>query len=126
MDRQEYTDETYSQPHVPPATAPAIDPKASPLDAATLAFDNGDSDASGTNEASVDRGREDAGIAPGDTPDEIVPDQGDTANPASPDEIGTEQPDVDNPGQGPDEIEPQHDDTASPSGIPGETLLPPD
>jgi hypothetical protein len=109
MDRQEYTDESYSQPHVPPATAPAIDPNASPLDAATLAFENGDSDASGTNEASVDRGDEDAGISPSDTPDEIVPDQGDTAEPASP-----------------AEIEPQQDDTVSPSGIPGETLLPPD
>jgi len=118
MDRDQYTNDNYSQPHVPPATPPAIDPNVAPLDAAELARDNGDSDASGTREASVDRGDEDAGISPADTPDEIVPDEGDLTDPSAPDEVS--------PGQSPAEVEPQPGDTDAPGQIPGETLLPPD
>ena len=82
MNRDQYTDEDYGQPHVPPTTAPTIDPKAEPLEAAELARDDGDSDSPGSSEASADRGDEDADIAPGNTPDEIEPLPGDRDMPA--------------------------------------------
>jgi len=111
MDRDNYTDETYTTPHVPPATPPVIDSHASAFDASHLANDNGDSDYSGTNEAGVDRGGEDDDIAPAETPDEIVPDDGDIVEPVMPDEVGE-------PGGG--------DDFAEPGATPLETPLPPD
>ncbi len=101
MDRQDYTDESYERAHLPPATPPTIDPNADPLSAAELANDNGDSDYPGRP------GDDD--ITPGDTPDEIVPDDGDPVEPTSPDEISIERGDHDNPG-----------------ATPPETLLPPD
>ena len=121
MDRENYTDESYAKPHVPPATAPVIDAQAEPRDAAELAHDSGDSDYPGTREASVERGTEDQAlysgprdgnvehgegdeeIAPGDSPDELVPDEGDLARPTSPDEIEVEEGDTVNPGKVPDE-----------------------
>ena len=126
MDRDQYTDESYFTPHVPPTTAPAIDPNAEPLDAAELARDDGDSDASGSHEASVNRADKDADIAPGKTPDEIVPDEGDITEPTAPSEIEIEREDVDMPGQGPDEVEPQPDDTDMPVNMAGGTLPAPD
>ena len=110
MDRDQYTDADYTKPHVPPATSPMIDGHASRVDAAELANDNGDSDYPGTREASVDRGEEDADIAPGDVPDEIPPDQGDTIEPVIPDEVA--------PGKG--------GDSDNPGRVPGETPPPPD
>jgi len=118
MDRDQYSDETYTQPHVPPATAPVIDSRADPRDAITLANDNGDSDYSGTNQSDVDRGGEDDGISPADTPDEIVPDGGDEVEPPQPDEFEPQEGDIDEPGEG--------GDTVRPGATPAETLLPPD
>jgi hypothetical protein len=118
MDRDQYTDESYSQPHVPPATPPVIDTHASAHDAATLANDNGDSDYAGSRIASVDRGDEDEGISPADVPDEIVPNEGDIVEPAEPDQIDTERPD--------DIGQPGGDDMAEPGRTPLETPLPPD
>jgi hypothetical protein len=118
MDRDQYTDESYAQPHVPPATPPVIDSAASGFDAAVLANDNGDSDYSGTHEASVDRGDEDEGISPADVPDEIVPDEGDVVEPSGPAEIEIEREgDIDQPGG---------DDMDEPGRTPLETPLPPD
>ena len=104
------TDESYTQPNIPPATPPVIDPAASPEDAARLADVSGDSDRSGTRIASVDRGGEDEEIAPGDTPAEIAPDQGDVVEPAQPDEV---RPD-------------QGGDIVQPGAVPDGTELPPD
>ena len=135
MDRNDYTDETYAKPHVPPATAPVIDSRAHPRDAAERAKDDGDSDRSGTNEASVDRGREDealfdhgAGrdarqggdqIQPGKQPDEIVPGEGDNDVPGrTPDEVRPGQGDFDRPDRAPAETPPQ------PGTTPGETPPP--
>ena len=126
MDRDEYTDESYARPHVPPGTAPVIDSRADPRDAAERAKDDGDSDYSGTNEASVDRGREDEALfdhganrgigsggdqaEPGKQPDEIVPDEGDIDVPGrTPDEVGPGQGDFDRPGRTPAETPPQPD-----------------
>jgi len=118
MDRDQYSDETYTQPHVPPATAPVIDSGADPRDAIELANDNGDSDYSGTNKSDVDRGGEDQGISPADTPDEVVPDGGDQVEPAQPDEVEFEEGDQVDPAEGGDDVQP--------GATPAETLLPPD
>ncbi|RKF21069.1 hypothetical protein D6851_09020 [Altericroceibacterium spongiae] len=88
MDRNDYSEKDYHEPHVPPATPPAIDPHADPEEAAKLAMDNGDSDYPGSHEASFDRTLEDDNINPGDHPDEIRPDKGDTIRPKAPDEVG--------------------------------------
>lgn len=109
MDRDDYSDVTHEKAHLPPANPPTIDPDAEPLSAAELANDNGGSDYPGLVAAN-DRGR--AGredITPGETPDEIVPDEGDVIEPTSPDEIDIEQGDIDEP-----------------AAAPPETLLPPD
>lgn len=130
MDRSDYTDADYAQPHVPPATPPVIDPNASAEDAATLAMDNGDSHAPGSQPAHFHRGREDDylfdgggdggdTIEPGEQPDEIVPDEGDTDVPdRAPDEVSPGQGDFDRPDSAPVEMPPQ------PGSTPGETPPP--
>jgi len=118
MDRTAYADADYRQPNVPPATPPVIDPNASADDAATLANDNGDSDAPGSQPAHFNRGREDEGLFdgggdrdnPGEQPDEIVPDQGDT----------------DVPDRTPDEVAPDQGDFYQPDSAPTEMPSPPD
>ena len=78
------TADSYDTPDTPPATPPTIDPDADPVSAAELAEDRaGDTD------------------EPGQTPDEIVPDEGDLTNPTHPDEIEIEQGDTDEPGKVP-------------------------
>lgn len=127
MDRSDYTDADYRQPHVPPATPPTIDPNADAEDAAELALDNGDSDAPGSQPAHFNRGREDevtydhgneghltAGsggdrINPGRQPDEVNPGQGDTVPDRTPDEVAPGQGDFDRPDSTPIETPPQPD-----------------
>lgn len=137
MDRENYTDAGYRQPHVPPATPPVIAENADPEDAARLAFDDGDSDAPGSQPAHFVRGREDE-VAydhgneghllsggggdrdnPGEQPDEIVPNDPDTDQPdEAPDEVAPGQGDFDQPGNVPVETPPQ------PGTTPGETPPP--
>jgi len=119
MDRDDYTDESYTQPHVPPATPPVIDADADPDDAATLAMANGDSDSSGSHTYGFPRGAEDRELQGGGIPDELDPDRGgDTVEPQSPDEIDPGQGDTDEPGATPAETEP--------ATTPAETPMPPD
>ena len=119
MDRDDYTDETYTQPHVPPATPPVIDANADPDDAATLAMANGDSDSPGSRPGSFPRGAEDEELQPGQTPDEFDPDGGgDTIEPQSPDEVVPDGGDTVEPGATPDETQP--------ASTPVETPMPPD
>ncbi len=137
MDRSDYADADYRQPHVPPATPPVIDSNADANDAATLALDDGDSHAPGSQPAHFQRGREDEALFdhcnegrqmaggggdrdfPGEQPDEIVPDQGDTDVPErTPDEVSPDQGDFDRPGSSPVELPPQ------PGSTPGETPPP--
>lgn len=118
MDRDDYTDASYTRPHVPPTTAPAIDRNAVPHDAAAWAKNDGDSDYPGTHEASVRGGGKDANVAPGQGPAEIVPDGGDRIEPAQPDEISPAQPDEITPDRG--------GDTAAPGRAPEGTPPPPD
>ena len=119
MGREDYTDETYTQPHVPPATPPVIDANADPDDAATLAMANGDSDSSGSRAYAFPRGAEDEEIQPDGAPDEVDPGEGgDTINPQAPDEIDPGQGDTVEPGATPAETEP--------ASIPAETPMPPD
>lgn len=140
MDRSRYADPDYRQPHVPPATPPVIDSNADPADAATLAMDNGDSDAPGSRPARFNRRREDAvaydhggeghllsggagrdRIDPGQQPDEIVPDRGgDDVPDPSPDEVAPGQGDFDRPDSSPVENPPP------PDAAPAETPPPPD
>lgn len=118
MDRDDYTDESYTQPHIPPATPPVIDPQADAGDAATLAMVNGDSDYPGTRSSSFPRGAEDEELQPGNSPDELDPDDGgDTVEPQSPDELDPGGGDTIEPDAVPDEISPAE---------PAETDLPPD
>ncbi len=117
MNPEEYADESYTQPHVPPATAPVIDGQADACDAATLANDNGDSDYSYSRLSDVDRGGEDDDVAPGDTPDEIVPDDGDIVEPVIPDEITPDEGDI---------VVPDGGDIIEPGSVPHETPMPPD
>lgn len=125
MNRQDYTDADYRQPHVPPGTPPVIDSNADASDAATRMKDDGDSDAPGSRPAHFNRSREDealfdrgaeghlqAGggdrIDPGHQPDEIVPDQGDVDEPdRSPDEVAPGQGDFYRPDSSPVESPPQ-------------------
>lgn len=126
MNREEYTDESYARPHVPPGTAPVIDARADPREAAELAKADGDSDYPGSHEASVNRGREDEAlfdhggqrgtrsggdqVEPGEQPDEIVPDEGDNDVPGgTPDEVGPGQGDFDRPDRAPPETPPLPD-----------------
>ena len=130
MDRTDYTDADYRQPHVPPATPPVIDSNASADDAARLALDNGDSNAPGSQPAHFNRSREDDMLFadtsaggdrdfPGEQPDEIVPDQGDTDVPErTPDEVAPDQGDFDRPDSSPSELPPQ------PGTAPMETPVP--
>jgi hypothetical protein len=135
MDRSEYTNADYDQPHVPPATPPVIDSNASASDAARLADDDGDSDAPGSRPAHLDRSKEDevdfdhgaqghlnAGgdrDELGQQPDEIVPGQGDNDVPSeSPDEFAPGQGDFAEPDSAPSEVPPQ------PGSTPGETPPP--
>ena len=111
MDRNDYSEKDYREPHVPPSTPPGIDPHADPAEAATLAMDNGDSDYPGSHEASFDRTMEDDSIKPGDTPDEITPEQ--------PDEVKPKKGDVIEPGKSGDEKPPTAPSTP-------EINLPPD
>ena len=138
MDRSDYADADYRQPHVPPATPPVIDPNADAQDAATLAMDDGDSHAPGSQPAHFHRGREDEALFdrnnveqpasdggdrdfPGEQPDEIVPDEGDGYEPGStPDEVSPDQGDFDRPDSSPVEMPPQ------PDTGPIETPPPPD
>jgi hypothetical protein len=128
MDRTAYADADYRQPHVPPATPPVIDANADAAEAATLAMDDGDSDAPGSQPAHFNRSREDE-VAfdhgneghllsgqggdrdyPGQQPDEIVPGQGDTEVPErTPDEVAPDQGDFDRPDSSPIESPPQPD-----------------
>jgi len=134
MDRDDYTDPSYTQPHVPPATPPVIDHNADARDAATRAMRNGDSDSSGSRPGSFPRGAEDEELQrhdaahesePGEggdtidpqSPDELDPDGGDSIDPQSPDEFDPDGGDIVEPGATPGEIEP---------AAPPETLLPPD
>ena len=111
------TADEYSNPHLPPSTPPVIDPNAEPVSAAELSGDRGDAEVDGEAMSSFDRSAEDAAIGagggdtdqPGKTPDEIVPDEGDTTRPTAPDEIEIERPDTDNPGQAPMETPPPPD-----------------
>jgi hypothetical protein len=119
MDRTDYADTDYRQPHVPPATPPVIDSNASAEDAATLALDDGDSDAPGSQPAHFNREREDEAIFgepggdrdfPGEQPDEVVPGQGDSDWPErTPDEVAPGQGDFDRPDSSPQEMPPQPD-----------------
>ncbi|HYC82480.1 MAG TPA: hypothetical protein VEB68_11685 [Croceibacterium sp.] len=127
MDRSDYTDADYRQPHVPPTTPPVIDSNASAGDAATLALADGDSDAPGSQPAHFNRGREDETLFdhgnaghlqsgggdrdfPGEQPDEIVPGQGDDDWPErTPDEVAPGQGDFDRPDSAPQELPPQPD-----------------
>ena len=118
MDRSEYTDTDYRHSHVPPSTPPVIDENADANDAATLALDNGDSHAPGSQPAHFNRGREDEALFdgggdrdfPGEQPDEIVPGQGDTDVPErTPDEVSPDQGDFDRPDSSPVELPPQPD-----------------
>ena len=135
MDRSDYTDADYSQPHVPPSTPPVIDSNADAHDAATLAMDSGDSDSPGSQPAHFDRGREDdvlfgqrEGSAfagggdrdyPGQQPDEVGPGFGDSDMPGrTPDEVAPGQGDFDRPDSAPSEMPPQ------PGSTPGETPPP--
>ena len=127
MERSEYTNAEYDRPNVPPATPPVIDSSADPLEAATLADDDGDSDSSGSHPAHLERSLEDAQlfdggdtIEPGQQPDEVSPgDGGDTVEPsATPDEVSPGQGDVDVPDSSPVESPPQ------PGATPGETPPP--
>jgi len=119
MDRDDYTDETYTQPHVPPATPPVIDANADAGDAATLAMASGDSDYPGSRPGSFPRGGEDEELQPGKTPDELMPDQGgDTIDPQAPDEFDPGEGDTVEPGATPAETEP--------ASTPAETPMPPD
>jgi hypothetical protein len=119
MDRDDYTDATYTQPHVPPATPPVIDADADANDAATLAMANGDSDYSGSRAYRFPRGEEDEELQHGGEPDEVEPDEGgDTINPQSPDEVVPDDGDTVEPGATPDEAEP--------GSTPVETPMPPD
>jgi len=135
MDRSEYTNAGYDQPHVPPATPPVIDSAADAGDAATLADADGDSDASGSRPAHLDRSAEDAvdfdhgaqahlqsggdRYNPGRQPDEVGPGQDDIAQPGrTPDEVAPDQGDFDSPGSTPAEMPPQ------PGSTPGETPAP--
>jgi hypothetical protein len=138
MDRSDYTDAGYRQPHVPPATPPVIDSNADPDDAATLAMDDGDSHAPGSQPAHFNRGREDEALFdrgseehlasnggdrdyPGDQPDEVVPGEGDDYEPGgTPDEVSPDQGDFDRPDSSPIELPPQ------PDTGPIETPPPPD
>ena len=119
MDRHDYTDESYTQPHVPPATPPVIEANADPEDAATLAMVNGDSDSPGSPPYEFPRGGEDEELQPGGTPDELTPDEGgDTINPQAPDEVIPDGGDTVEPGATPDETQPD--------STPIETPMPPD
>jgi hypothetical protein len=134
MERSDYTNADYDQPHVPPATPPVIDSNADAGDAATLADDDGDSDAPGSKPAHFDRSREDevdfdngaqghlqSGGEPGERPDEVVPGQGDNDQPGqAPDEFTPGQGDTDMPDSAPSEV------PAQPDTMPLETPLPPD
>lgn len=117
MDRANYTDQDYRQPHVPPGTPPVVDPNADPRDAARLTMVNGDSDSPGSRPGSFPRGKEDEELQPGGAPDEVTPDGGDVIEPGAPDEIEGEPGDTTEPGATPDEAEP---------APPPETPPPPD
>ena len=117
MDRDDYTDKDYRQPHVPPATPPVIDSHTDPADAATLTMPSGDRDSPGSRPGSFPRGQEDEELQPGGPPDEVPPDDGDIIEPGAPDEIETERGDTAEPGATPDEAEP---------APPPETPPPPD
>ena len=136
MDRDAYTNASYDQPHVPPATPPVIDSAADANEAASLAMASGDSDSPGSHPAQFDRSREDAvdfdhgGAAhlqsgggstynPGKQPDEVGPGEGDSDQPGrTPDEVAPGQGDFDTPDKAPAELPPQ------PGSTPGETPPP--
>ncbi len=119
MDRTAYTDVSYIQPHIPPATPPVIDHNADAGDAAILAMANGDSDSPGSRPSSFQRGAEDVELQPGAGPDEVDPDGGgDIVEPQSPDEFDPDGGDIVEPGATPIE--------APPPENPAETPMPPD
>lgn len=122
MDRSDYTNADYDQPHVPPATPPVIDSNADAGDAARLADDDGDSDAPGSRPAHLDRSLEDEELFPGGSPDELQPGKGgDWDEPGqTPDEVAPGQGDTDMPDSSPSEV------PAQPDTQPLETPLPPD
>jgi hypothetical protein len=145
MTSNAYAEADYGQPHIPPATPPAIDPGASAEDAATLPDDQGDSDAPGSRIAGFDRTAEDRNLFdgsrdgslsggggnggdrdyPGQQPDEVAPEPGDNDVPGqTPDEVAPDQGDFDQPDSSPIESPPlpgTGSDTA-----PFETPMPPD
>ena len=124
--QSQYSDASYRQPHVPPATPPVIDSNADSREAAELAIANGDSHAPGSQPAHFERGGEDEALFdhgrdrridaggdrdyPGEQPDEIVPGQGDPGVPeGTPDEVAPGQGDFDRPDSSPIESPPQPD-----------------
>jgi hypothetical protein len=126
MDRQDYTDADYRQPHVPPATPPVIDANADQEDAASLALDDGDSDAPGSQPAHFLRGREDE-VAYDHGNEGHLMAGGDRDNPGKqPDEIVPTRPDLDQPGRTPDEVQPGQGDFDRPDSAPAESPPQPD
>jgi len=112
-----YSAGDYREPTIPPATPPAIDSHASAHDAATLVPADGDSDSPGSVLWGFDRSGEDEEIAPGETPDEVVPETPNPIDPAPPPEVTPDDGDIDEPGAVPDEA------PSLPGGAPDE--LPP-
>ncbi|MXO66566.1 hypothetical protein [Altericroceibacterium endophyticum] len=87
MAHDDYSENDYREPHLPPGTPPVIDKNADPEEAATLTDDKGDSDFPGKHPAEFQRGLEDDSINPGDTPDEAPPGPGDKIDTDTPSEI---------------------------------------